>query len=801
VQALDGSNWLVVKDLDAASDYTNIYSTKYAMSFDLTVMALPTAKSGQGQVVAEGYYDYTDTFDFNYASTTYPYGVPTEFYSGKGVRDDSIDRDGDGVTNEVFRPMVLSKNNIVSTYADNVQIIPGVDGLLNINGVNFYNDKMNLLTSDIFVGTGTQPRENYEVKIHIPSQGDIVTYTSDANQKEATAEYDMRLTGPLDMSHESFAAITESYAVSYSIDGGGNYVDEATIAGDWSSVTDVRIFFEEIPAKTTVRPIMHLEALNNAQLAYDEDTLLAATYTFDGMVNSPSYSNGALYEYRLDKVNVHFFANYELDDVADEVADGEYLTYRINNVLYGSGIASPGNIPERPGYDFAAWAKDPADDAVLWDFDLDNVTNHTNLYAMWDPDYSDPYWLHVTYEKGVTDDAQVPSGNVPEDNGHYIENDEITVASHSDLIAPTGWEFDGWSDGTTVYAQGEKLSMPDSNVTLTAQWKLIDYTVRYLPGAHGTFAAFTHNALHYNQNTPAAPVTAVLLGDYGWEFQGFTPEASAKVTGDCDYVATWARSIFTVIYHGNGHNIGEVPQGSTLAYGSSYVVASAGSMARDGYTFAGWSSSENGAITHHVGESYAITGNVHLYALWNKVDEKPPVVVEEPETPDSPPVTESTVTPGDGQPAKASKVAGKEVSGESNIPILPGGVPLYGKTGTVWALLNLVLCIAGVILAVILLIAVAKRHKRRKDEAEDRVEEDDESVSDRKRWMIITAIFSLLGVLLFLFTEDMRLPMVLVDKWTIVNAIIIVFEIVATKLTLKKDKEEDDVEYSDLAAI
>lgn len=73
---------------------------------------------------------------------------------------------------------------------------------------------------------------------------------------------------------------------------------------------------------------------------------------------------------------------------------------------------------------------------------------------------------NVTYAKG---DENV-TGDVPTDAENYVEGGNVTLAAIGDLA----WDnhvFIGWSDGTDIYAVGASYTMPDADVTFTAQWR------------------------------------------------------------------------------------------------------------------------------------------------------------------------------------------------------------------------------------------------------------------------------------------------------------------------------------------
>ncbi|HEX7654246.1 MAG TPA: InlB B-repeat-containing protein, partial [Verrucomicrobiae bacterium] len=76
----------------------------------------------------------------------------------------------------------------------------------------------------------------------------------------------------------------------------------------------------------------------------------------------------------------------------------------------------------------------------------------------------------------------------------------------------------------------------------------------------------------------------------------------------------------TVTYNGNSSTSGSVPtdSGSPYAVGSAVtVLGNTGTLARTGYTFAGWNTAANGSGTSYTpGNSFTILSNTTLYAQW-----------------------------------------------------------------------------------------------------------------------------------------------------------------------------------------
>jgi uncharacterized repeat protein (TIGR02543 family) len=195
-----------------------------------------------------------------------------------------------------------------------------------------------------------------------------------------------------------------------------------------------------------------------------------------------------------------------------------------------------------------------------------------------------------------------------------------------------GYTFLGWSTDKDVtspdanYSSGSIASL-DASTTLYAIWKPIDYTVKYLPGEHGTFSPKTVSGLNYSGNTPPnTPAEPKVTGEVGWKFEGWDKAIASKVTENATYTAQWSRISYTVTYHGNGHSSGDAPKTLTVNHGEAWTVSPIGSLVKDGYSFLGWSTKADGSVSHKADQQVAnITGNVNLYAIWQA--EEPEIVV------------------------------------------------------------------------------------------------------------------------------------------------------------------------------
>ena len=137
-------------------------------------------------------------------------------------------------------------------------------------------------------------------------------------------------------------------------------------------------------------------------------------------------------------------------------------------------------------------------------------------------------------------------------------------------------------------------------------------------------------------------------------------------------------------------------------------------------------------------------------------------------------------------------------------PIEPEPTPVAPPAGA-WALINLLCAIGSALLSIINLILYFTGKKDDEDDdnngeqtaAEGGAEEDDENKKELKRKGLVKLLSLIPGIgsiIVFFLTEDMSLPMVMVDKWTILMVILLVVTIVMAVLSKKTKKDADKEE-------
>ncbi|MCL2134138.1 MAG: InlB B-repeat-containing protein [Candidatus Bathyarchaeota archaeon] len=449
-----------------------------------------------------------------------------------------------------------------------------------------------------------------------------------------------------------------------------------------------------------------------------------------------------------------YIITYQLDGGINHPSNPS--TYTVNDLPIAI------SNPTKQGYTFTGWTITTTDGITKPLPDEGIIAGTTGDLVL------TAYW-EFAKDFTVTYDANGGSGDVPVDNNKYSPGDSVVVLP-SDL-SRLGYDFGGWLYDDTIYDADEVFLMPAMDVVLVAVWEPDEYVVTYAPGAQGTFTAQVYGGLVYGDATPG--FVGAVSGNAGYIFVGWSPAVSLVVTGSVTYVAQWEREGSGGGSGGNGGNGGSGGSGGGGGSGSLLVVqfvdwdgtvlkvervrfggsaTAPVAPSREGFVFIGWDKEFNN-----------VRSNLIVTAQYTPTNSPTP--------PPTPP--------------------------ENEVPM--------------WALVNLIISVIGLILAIILIIAAilwrkqkqkttSKQQKqqnttknqytsKQSDEIENETE--NEKMKQRQRrllWLLTGVIMGILGIIVFILTEDMTLPMQYVDKWTIVNAIIFIVEIIAITLTFKHQK-------------
>jgi uncharacterized repeat protein (TIGR02543 family) len=395
--------------------------------------------------------------------------------------------------------------------------------------------------------------------------------------------------------------------------------------------------------------------------------------------------------------------------------DGTLLkTQQVNK---GTDALAPAN-PVRTGYTFTGW--DKAFTNVRTDIDV-RAQFSINVYTV----------VFVDFD------------------GRSLSSQRINYGSGA--TAPTsptrtGYSFTGWN---------QSFSFITSNLTITAQYTPVSYTLSYAPGAPASEV----------RGLPASVVATIgdsaTIGQAptrtGYTFSGWSLPTGGSLQPQDSYTfgaedvvltATW-QAVFTVTYDANGAS-GSVPT-DTTAYrsGDTVRVSTSPVPTRSGYTFVGWSLTQTGAAI----SSFTITADTTLYAQWSED-------------------TTTVVTPLTPIPeAPVSGLSQEEIiqlqaqTGNPFVDLANGNVPL-GSTAVqgAWSLLSLIVSLLALFSTLALVLSgLIRRRKHEQDTSEGSAHK----TSPYLILMIVAAVVGVLTPVVWLVLDTLSQPMVWINSWTV----------------------------------
>ena len=245
-------------------------------------------------------------------------------------------------------------------------------------------------------------------------------------------------------------------------------------------------------------------------------------------------------------------------------------------------IQKPYEEPIREGYYFRGWYKD-ADCTQMWDFD-DPIPGNMTLYAGWD---ILSYVIRVRLENGEQD--------------IIINQNYGTPVTVPDDPTREGYTFIGWDIPFPD-------KMPAKIMTITAQWKINQYTITFDTAGGSKIAPITQD-YGTSITAPANPTRE------GYTFMGWDKETPATMPADnVTITAQWEINRYTITFDTNGGN--EIDS-ITQDYGT--PITAPADPTREGYTFIGWDReipttmpAENMTVTAQWEDSENPTGEIKI---------------------------------------------------------------------------------------------------------------------------------------------------------------------------------------------
>ena len=389
-------------------------------------------------------------------------------------------------------------------------------------------------------------------------------------------------------------------------------------------------------------------------------------------------------------------------------------------------------------------------------------------------------------------------------------NEEVEVKAD-----PTkeGYTFAGWTSAEVKVVNG-KFTMPAKNVTLTAQWKANIYKVTYdLDGGEWTE---TTNEFPYEYKATVEVIKTVPTREgykfSGWRSEEVTIENDAFTMPAKDVVlkAVWEANPTPTPIPSEEPTPTPTPTPAPTEEPTPTPAPTAEPTSEPTATPTATPSAEPTAEpTTKPTATPAPNPNPATPTPAPVAPVVPATVATPTPTPTATPSAAPTVTPGDNGGKGDGNNDGEigETINDNETPLTNGediadnATPLAGLGTGAWALINLILTIVTTLLSILLLIGyIGKKKKALEDEDGNVVlDENGKEVMEYEKnkkglWRLISIIPALIAIIVFIFTEDMTLPMIFVDKWTILHVVIALVQVVVMVLCKKKKDENDEDE-------
>lgn len=423
---------------------------------------------------------------------------------------------------------------------------------------------------------------------------------------------------------------------------GSSYTKMSEAAGDtiiltalWSQdVFNITYIFKE-DGETVV-----LEDVTNENPdTYDKNVGLTLTapskagYTFKSWAAFLTTTDWGDTEFTLvDGNNIPAGTEADLIIIGTFTMDSYTITYNANG-----GDVSPATqkynitstdelaVPTRNGYTFAGW-KNTGEAVGSWGANKTTNPAGQNLSNDWGNVELTAQWTQEVYTITFTG----MSGS--DTTATYKIEDNATIASKQSNPVKSYYSFNGWTPngggnwGTDMIAAADTSTATVNgkygNVTLTADWTAIEYTITFYEKPRGTadntvLKTITFTAESGTIEAPSVP----LMNGYAGKWGSYSTDPA---DGNQSVYPEYTQIDYTITYDANGGTV--TPATQTYSVNSKDALAV---PTREGYTFNGWK-----VISESVGSwqkdeivepSYKLNldwGSVTLQAQWTAVSYK-----------------------------------------------------------------------------------------------------------------------------------------------------------------------------------
>ena len=567
-------------------------------------------------------------------------------------------------------------------------------------------------------------------------------------------------------------------------------------------------------------------------------------------------SNGALFNVDTElysSVTISPFFPSAKDGFTVTYVEGTNV--KMDNQKYVNGSSARVLSPEN-SENFRAWEMEgkliyPGDKITV----TKNITLRA-VYTIKPQTVTITYHYNFTDKDGNYNNATFKDGNHPKNTTATVRSRDYVGFTAPTGYKFLGWATTPDSNTVTYKVGATVFVDANGDNDLYAVWQVKTYTVTWVDEDGTTLIDQKDYEYGAIPKFEGVEPTKAADAQYTYTFKGWDKDYT-EVKGNQTYVAVYEKTTnkYNVTYDLNGGEWTEATNEFKYEYKATVEVIKT-VPTREGYKFSGWRSEEvtieNDAFTMPAKDvvlKAVWEANPTPTPIPSEEPTPTPAPTEEP-TPTPAPTEESTPTPAPNPnpnpnpatptptpvapvvPATVATPTPKPTATPSTTPSDNGGkgdgnndgeigeaindnetplangediadnaTPLAGLGTGAWALINLILTIVTTLLSILLLIGyIGKKKKALEDEDGNVVlDENGKEVMEYEKnkkglWRLISIIPALIAIIVFIFTEDMTLPMIFVDKWTILHVVIALVQVVVMVLCKKKKDENDEDE-------
>lgn len=565
-------------------------------------------------------------------------------------------------------------------------------------------------------------------------------------------------------------------------------------------------------------------------------------------------SNGALFNVDTElysSVTISPFFPSAKDGFTVTYVEDKNENVATDNQKYVSG-SSARVLPPENSENFLAWKME--DGTLIHPGDKITVTKNTTLRAVYT---NKPQTVKITYHYNFEGSTQIfEDKGYPKNTTATVRSRDYVGFTAPTGYKFLGWATTPDSNTVTYKVGATVFVDANGDNDLYAVWQVKTYTVTWVDEDGTTLIDQKDYEYGAIPKFEGVEPTKAADAQYTYTFKGWDKDYT-EVKGNQTYVAVYEKTTnkYNVTYDLNGGEWTEATNEFKYEYKATVEVIKT-VPTREGYKFSGWRSEEvtieNDAFTMPAKDvvlKAVWEANPTPTPIPSEEPTPTPAPSEEP-TPTPAPTEEPTPTPAPNPnpnpnpatptptpvapvvPATVATPTPKPTATPSTTPSDNGGkgdgnndgeigetindnetplangediadnaTPLAGLGTGAWALINLILTIVTTLLSILLLIGyIGKKKKALEDEDGNVVlDENGKEVMEYEKnkkglWRLISIIPALIAIIVFIFTEDMTLPMIFVDKWTILHVVIALVQVVVMVLCKKKKDENDEDE-------